>query len=188
MRKHGFILVFILIILSACDYDAPLVGEASLPIDQALLGTWEFIYKDRAEQKPDERLVIRQESANLYIIEYIDRESILYFKGWLAELEGKHFMQLEVTGTDEGPVDVEDTDRFSVVSYAMDNDEILYRSLNTDLVNKDLADTAALQVAFAANRDDPDLFHISGQLRKLPDASNSLPKELEEGHEERSPE
>ena len=176
MRKHGLILVFILIILTACDYDAPLAGEASLPIDQALLGTWEFIYEDRAEQKSHERLVIRQESANLYAIEFIDGESIIYFKGWLAELEGSHFMQLEVTGTDEGPVSDEDTELFSVVSYAMDNGELVYRSLNTDLVTTDLADTAALQAAFAAHRDDPSLFKESGQLRKLPDRSDNFPK------------
>lgn len=36
---------------TACDYDVPLVGEASLPIDQALLGTWEAIPEDRDEQK-----------------------------------------------------------------------------------------------------------------------------------------
>ena len=85
-------------------------------------------------------------------------------------------MQLEVTGTDEGPVSVEDTELFSVDSYAMDNGELVYRSLNTDLVTTDLADTAALQAAFAAHRDDPSLFKESGQLRKLPDRSDNFPK------------
>ena len=167
MRKLRLTLVFTLIILTACDYDAPLVKEAYLPIDRALLGTWEFIYEDRAEQKPQERLVIRQESVNLYAIEYVDGESILYFKGWLAKLEGSRFMQLKVTGSDEGPVDDDDTELFSVVSYALDNDKLMYRSLNTGLVSKDLTDTPALQAAFAANRDDPDLFKESRQLRKL---------------------
>lgn len=175
MRKHGLILVIILIILAACDYDSPLVGEASLPIDQALLGAWEFIDEERAEQKSHERLVIRQESANLYVIEFIDGESILYFKGWLAELEGHHFMQLEVTGTDEGSVGDEDADLFSVVSYVLDNGKLVYRSLNTDLVDTGLADTAALQAAFIANLDDPDLFEEPGQFRKLPDGPDDFP-------------
>jgi hypothetical protein len=94
----------------------------------------------------------------------------------LAELEGIHFVQLEVTADNEGPVGAEDTDLFSVVSYALDNGELVYRSLNTDLVNKDLADTASLQAAFIANRDDPDLFHRSGQFRKLPDGSDNFPE------------
>lgn len=63
MRKHGFILVMILLVLTACNYRAPLVGEASLPIDQALLGTWEFIHEDRAGPETSERVVIRQGSA-----------------------------------------------------------------------------------------------------------------------------
>jgi hypothetical protein len=183
MRKQGLILIFILIIFTACDYDAPLVGEASLPIDQALLGTWEVISEDLAERKSPDRIVIRQESVNLYAIEYVsgkseisDDESIIYFKGWLAELEGIPFVQLEITGTNEGPFDNEDTDLFSVVSYALDNGELVIRILNTDLVNKDLADTFALQAAFAANRDNPNLFNDPGQFRKLPDGSDNFPE------------
>jgi len=168
MRKHRLVTVFILLILAACDYDVPLVGEASLPIDQALLGTWEAIPEDRDEQKTPERIVISQESAKLYVIEHIDGESIIYFKGWLAELEGSHFMQVEVTGdNDKGPVGAEDDNLFSVVSYTLNNGELVVRELNTDLVNAELADTAALQAAFVANRDNPSLFHKPGQYRKL---------------------
>lgn len=167
MRKRKLITVFVLFILTACDYDVPLVGEASLPIDQALLGTWEAIPEDRDEQKLPERIMIRQESANLYVIEYGDGESVIYFKGWLAELEGSHFMQLEVTGDDKGPVDAKDDNLFSVVSYALGNGKLVVRSLNTDLVDAELADTAALQAAFAANRDNPSLFHKPRQFRKF---------------------
>jgi len=168
MRKHSLITVLMVLFLTACDYDVPLVGEASLPIDQALLGTWEAIPGDRDEQESIERIVIRQESANLYVIEHVDGESIIYFKGWLAELKGIRFMQVEVTGdNDKGPVGTEDDNLFSVVSYALDNDKLVIRELNKDLVNADLADTAALQAAFVANKDDPSLFHNPGQFRKL---------------------
>ena len=184
MRKHGLIPVFIFLILTACDYDAPLVGEASLPIDQALLGTWEAI-TDRPGQKSTVRALIRQESGNEYAIEYIvdesnvtDDETIIYFRGWLAELERIRFVQLEVTGTNEGPVGAEETDLFGVLSYTLDNGKLVIRSLNTALVNKDLADTAALQAAFAANRDDPCLFVEPGQFRKLPDGSDGFPEKL----------
>ena len=45
MKKHGLILIFILLVLTACDYRAPLVGEASLPIDQTLqtITSWLFV-------------------------------------------------------------------------------------------------------------------------------------------------
>ena len=168
MRKHRLITVLIVLILTACDYDVPLVGEALLPIDQALLGTWEAIPEDRDGQESLERIVIRQESAKLYVIEHIDGESIIYFKGWLAELEGRHFMQVEVTGdNDKGPVGAEDDNLFSVVSYTLNNGALVVRSLNTDLVKAELADASALQAAFVANRDNPSLFHKPGQYRKL---------------------
>ncbi len=176
MRKHGLIPVFIFFILTACDYDAPLVGEASLPIDQAVLGTWELIPDDQAGQESTVRAVIRQESGNEYAIEYIDDESIIYFRGWLAELEEIHFVQLEVTGTNKGPVDAKYTDPFGVLSYTLDNGKLVIRPLNTALVNKALADTSALQAAFAANRNDPNLFHDPGQFRKLTDESDEFPE------------
>ena len=167
MRNHALITLFILFVLTACDYNAPLVGEATLPIDRALLGTWEHIPEDKDGQEPLPRLVIRQGSANLYEIELSDGDSISYAKGWLAELEGIRFIQWEYTGDEKGPVDAEDTNLFSVVTYALDNDELVVRSLNTDLVNEDLADTAALQAAFVANRDDPKLFYYQEKYRKL---------------------
>lgn len=182
MRKHGLNLVFILFVLTACNYNAPLVGEASLPIDQALLGTWELIPEDVAGQRSHVRIVVGQESANMYAIEYFPGESdytdvdtVVYFKGWPAEFGGITFVQLEVTGTNEGPVSAEDTDLFSVFSCTLANGELTVRSLNTNMVNEDLADTAALRAAFTANRDDPDLFEEPGQFRKLPDGPDDFP-------------
>ena len=168
MTKNRIISLLILLILAACDYDVPLVGKASLPIDQALLGTWETIVVDGDGQEPPDRILIRQESANLYVIEHIDGDSIIYFKGWLAELAGSLFMQVEVTGDNaKGPVGAEDNNLFIVASYALIDDTLEVRVLNNELVNADLADTAAMQAAFVANRDDPSLFVKFAQFRKL---------------------
>ena len=171
MRILRLITVFTFLILTACDFNVPLVAKAFLPIDQTLLGTWESIPEDWDGQEPLERLVIRQQSANLYEIEFGDEASHIYFKGWLAELEGIRFMQLECTGDDKGPVDAKDKRLFSVVSFTLGNGELVVRSLNTDLVSRDLVNTAALQVAFAANRDNPILFHKPDQFRRLGERS-----------------
>jgi len=173
MRKYGLITAFSLFVLTACVYDAPLVGEASLPIDQALLGTWESIPEGTDSVA---RIVVRQDSANQYEIEYGEGESIFYFKCWLAELEGIRFMQLELIGDDERPVEAGDTDLFSVASYALNDGELVVRMLNSDVIKGDLADTAALQEAFAANRDNPDLFEEPGQFRKLPEDPGNFVK------------
>jgi len=85
-------------------------------------------------------------------------------------------MQLEVTGDSEGPVGTEEADLFTVVSYTLVNGEFVVRVLNTDLINKDLADTAALQAAFAANRDDPGLFLNPGQSWKLSEGPDNFPE------------
>lgn len=85
-------------------------------------------------------------------------------------------MQVEVTGDDKGPAGAEATNLLIFVSYALDNGQVVVRSLNTDLVNADLADTAALQAAFAAKGNDPSLFHEPAQFRKLSEGSDNLPK------------
>lgn len=176
MRKHAWITVFVFLMLIACDYDAPLVGEASLPIDQALLGTWELIPEDRSGQESFLHIVIRQESANVYDLKYEDDDATIYAKGWLAELEKIRFMQVEVTGDEEDPIDVEYTDIFSVYSYALDNGELVVKSLNIELVNEYLADSAALQAAFVAHMDDPGLFREPERFRKLSGGSGNFTK------------
>jgi hypothetical protein len=168
MRKRTLITAIILLVLTACDYAAPLVGEASLPIDPALVGTWEML-EERDGQEPSLlRVVIRQKSANQYEIAVGNGgESTDYAIGWLAELEGIRFLQTQYTGDKDGPVDVKYTRLFSVYSYALHNDELVLQQLNKDLVNTNLTDTAALQAAFVANRDNPSLFHEPGQFKKL---------------------
>ena len=176
MRRQALITAIILLVLTACDYKAPLVGVASLPIDQALLGTWESL-EERDGQEPSLlRVVIRQKSANQYEIAVGDGgESTDYAIGWLAELEGVRFIQTKYIHDKNGPVDANHvtiggmkfTSLFSVFSYALNNDELVLQQFNKDLVNTNLTDTAALQAAFVANRDNASLFHEPGQFKKL---------------------
>ena len=167
MKTHRLIALCSLLCLNACIYDAPLVGEATLPIDPALLGSWEFIPEDAASAETPERLVIRKKSANVYAIEHISDDSTFYFDAWLAELEGIRFVQLEATGDNEGPVTAEDTDLFAVYSWAMEGGELVVKTLNADLLPPDIEGTAALQAAFAEHRDNPDLFDNPGRLSRL---------------------
>jgi len=176
MKKHALITVFILFVLSACEYDAPLVGEASLPIDPVLLGTWESIPEDRTDEKSIERMVIRQDSANLYEIMIGADEDSIYAKAWLAELEKIRFIQVQLTGDYKGPVDAQSTGNFSAFSYTVINDGLAVQELNNELIPIDLADTAALQAAFIANKDDPSLFRESAQFRKISGGADNFTK------------
>jgi hypothetical protein len=167
VKNKAVISLFVFFLLAACTYDAPLVQEKLLPIDTALLGGWEVLPENPDEEYAPERVTIRQQTPQVYAIEYFSEGSTLYFQGWLAELEGVRFLQLEVTGDDDGPAGENDSNLFSAFSYTLDNGEMTVRELNTDLVDDNLADTAALQAAFKQHKDHPDLFSESIRMKKL---------------------
>lgn len=154
------------LLLIACTYDVPLAPDANLELDNALLGTWSILSEETGEPTA-EKVVIDRGEGRYYLVEHHDTESIIYFKGWLAELEGIRFLQLQVTGDDEGPAGLDDANLFSVFAYTHENGELKVSSLNTDLVSERLPDTASLQEAFRAHKDNPALFSDPGRLRKL---------------------
>ena len=68
---------------------------------------------------------------------------------------------------EDGPVTEEDSDLFSVMSYSLSGDDLEVRSLNTELVNTELADTRAMQKAFHKHRMNTELFIEPGRMRRL---------------------
>lgn len=155
------------LLLAACVYDVPLVATADVPIDPAVLGIWQALPDDPEDDGPGERLVVTQASSTEYAIVHLDGESAIYFRGWLAELQGIRFVQLQVTGDEHGPAGTDETDRYSVVIYALQGEELVLKSLDTGYVDANLPDTESLQRAFAVNKDRPDLFGEPGRYRRL---------------------
>lgn len=167
MRLYRLIPALATWLLAACTYDAPLVADASLPIDRALIGIWQATPAGPDDEQQDERIAVTQASANEYAIVHIDGDSAIYFRGWLAELQGIRFVQLQVTGDEHGPAGADETDLFSVISYELQGEGLVMKALNTQYVDANLPDTEALQQAFAANRDRADLFGEPGRYRRL---------------------
>jgi hypothetical protein len=129
MKGYRVVLAAIVMVaLSACTFDAPLVAEPSLPIDKALVGSWQLVPEADDPDATPERIVVKQSSANEYVIEHIADDSVIYFSGCLAELHGIRFVQLEVTGDDEGPVAAGDTDLFSVFSFELTGNDLFAAS------------------------------------------------------------
>ena len=155
------------LLLTACIYDVPLVATADLPIDPAVLGIWEALPEETDDEGPRERIVVTQASANEYAIVHIDGDSAIYFRAWLAELEGVRFVQLQVTGDEHGPAGADETDLFSVVRFEIRDAELVMTALDTQYVDANLPTTEALQQAFTANKDRADLFGEPGRYRRL---------------------
>lgn len=160
-------LIALICTLSACVFDVPLTTEHNIPIDKEMLGLWEALPEDLDKSEEPDRLLILRFSDTEYLVEHSNGGSSLFFRAWLAEIEGVRFVQLEVLGDNIEPVGEGDTDLYSVTSYQLTDDELIVTELNTALVNKDLPSSEALRAAFIAAKGSEDLFVEPLVYRKL---------------------
>lgn len=151
-------------LLSGCEYEAPLSEEHSISLDPSILGLWEEVPRHGTNSSPEQILVLPY-SDTQYLIQYPVRDDAIYYRGYLINLEGTVCLQLQVIGTDEGPLE-EEKDLFHVASYSFEKGSMKVSVLNTDLVGKECKTTETLQKAFLENIDNKDLFTHPGWFRK----------------------
>jgi hypothetical protein len=166
VNRNATLTLFFSFLLAACTFDAPLAPDASMPIDPDLLGSWKFLPAP-GEAPTSETVAVQADGANRYTIEYHDGDSVIYFSGWLGELEGTRFLQLKVTGDEDGPAAPDESNLYSVFAYDFIDGDLVVRALNTERVDPDLTSTSALQQAFVQHHDDPLLFSEPGRMRRL---------------------
>lgn len=159
-------------LFSGCIYEAPLVAENKLPIDAAILGLWEPVPEEGKEPEkggdnPLKKILEKSpEDSRLLILKFSEKEYMIsesnniHYRAYPIELGGKRFVQLQVIGTNGGPMDWKDEKPrpFLVCFFELKNGELALRTMNEDLVSGDLKTTAALQKAFLKNKDNPELF------------------------------
>ena len=75
-------------------------------------------------------------------------------------------VQVQLIGATSGDIKKEDRG-YHVISYKPLNGELEIRTLNTDLVDKNLQDSASLRQAFLKHKDNKDLFTNPGKFRKV---------------------
>ena len=186
MKFAQIILAITVLLVTGCTYEYPLTTEHNIPIDPAVLGLWEWIpdYDDEPvppeevnevkEALEDYRMLILKFSDTEYLIRYpVDGHNDIYywyFRGYPVKIGNISCVQVEYLGSiDEGPA-VEKNERFFVVvKFALENDELEMRGINTDLVNTDLESSEALRKAFLVNQENKDLFKNHIKFRRVED-------------------
>jgi hypothetical protein len=101
-----------------------------------------------------------------YLIHYIASADARYYRGYPIEIGGVACVQLQVIGTPKGMPD-KGTKPFIPVSYSLIEGQLEVRLPNTDLIDTDLQDSAALRQAFLAHKDEPQLFRDPVRFRRL---------------------
>jgi len=158
----SFLSVFFLV---ACEYDAPLTPDHSIPIDLAVLGCWKIVPGENENDTTEIRIFPFSETE--YSIHYSEDNDDLYFRAYAVNVGGIPAIQLEVIGTDEQATDPDDDDRYQVVAYKLVNGFLEIRTLNSDLVDAELPDSESLRAAFIEHKDNPELFNDPGKFRRI---------------------
>ncbi len=155
-------------VFGGCNYEAPIVPATSAkPVDEALLGVWHAVPADSAKQSAPQVALIQKFCDKMYLIQYpVQTEDSLYFRGYRVEIDGKSYLQIQLVGTDKGPV--KETDRkYDLACYAVSGDMLEMRLLNTQVVPK-LGTTDALMKVFLEKKADPALFGEVLRFRRPP--------------------
>jgi len=179
MKKTANSFVLLVALLSACIYDFPITEKHVIPFDSALLGNWEWVPTEPDDTDDWGGLRMRRFSDTEILVLHYDEESEMYFRAYAFEIEGTSGLQLEFLGDDHSPVEHDGENRYSVVSYEIDADEITVKWLNTDLVDEDLGSGEALRQIVVENKDRRDLFTEPVRFKKIePEPRYTLKKLL----------
>ena len=166
MKRFFLVTVLVMLAFVGCRYERPLTGEQSLPVDPAVLGVWEPFPGEGEERVEDERMVILAYTDTDYLIHYPAKNDEMYYRGYPIEVGGVSCVQVQVIGTDKGPLERDQRKRFHVVSYDLSDGVLEVRTLNTDLVKEGLKTPESLREAFLRHKEDEDLFVHPARFRK----------------------
>ena len=153
---------------AGCNYESPLVVESSVPVDPVLLGTWETIPDATKPSEDKYEALILKFSQTEYSIQYPRQEKdSLYFRSYPIKVGGKTYLQIQLIGSEAGPVKEVDR-KYDVLSYTIFGDVLEISTLNTKIVDKAIIGTKELLKAFQGNQDNPELFVKAVKFRKVP--------------------
>lgn len=161
MKTAKWTLILTVLTLAACVYEAPLTTQHTLPIDQAVLGTWQTVSGDGSV----EHLRILRFSDTEYLVNHAESDDQLFFRAYTIEVGGVSAVQLEFLGDDTRPV--RGKNRYLVATYRIVDEMLEVRTLNSDLVGEELSDSESLRAAFTAHKENPELFNDPGLFKRI---------------------
>jgi hypothetical protein len=113
-------------------------------------------------------MVILKYSDTEYLIHYpLGGNDEAYYRGYPIKIGGISCIQLQIIGTDDGPLQKNEKNLFHVVSYRLTDGQLEIKTLNTDLVNAELKTIDSLRDAFLKHKDSKELFKDPAVFRKI---------------------
>lgn len=162
--KTLFAAVVAAFLSSSCVFEEPFEPTAKLPVDDSLTGLWEEALDD-AGRDPN-RLLVLKHSENEYVVQYPVGTKAMFFRAFAVELEGSPFVQIQLTGTADGPVKSADR-KYHLLRVESGNEALTLQVIRPETLGKNLKGSQALREAFAAHKNDAGLFDDPMRFRKV---------------------
>lgn len=152
-----FIATVLLFLFAGCEYESPLTNEHNIPVDQAVLGLWETVPDKNEAAGSVEKMLILKYSDTEYLVHYPIGDDAFYFRGYQIKIGDISCVQIQLIGDSGGDIKTEER-KYHVVSYQLVKGELEIKTLNTDLIDKNLKESSKLRNAFMKNSDNSALF------------------------------
>ena len=155
MRRIFLGIMFLsMVFLSACEYEVPVVEKHVVDIDPSVLGNWNRIVE--GDQSSDYMLVLPL-SETEYLIKYQTKgNAAVYFRGYPVKLAQRIAVQVEMIGSDKGPID--SVKRYQLFAYGVKGKILTVSIMNTDLIDRTITNSGHLRKEVLRHRDNKDLF------------------------------
>ena len=155
--KILFLITLALAVFAGCEYESPLTYEHNIPVDSSVLGLWETIPDKNETPGSGEKMLVLKYSDTEYLVHYPIGDEAFYFRGYPVKIGDISCVQIQLIGDTNGDIKKEER-KYQVVSYVLSNGELEIKTLNTDLVDKNLKESNNLRKAFVKNSGNMKLF------------------------------
>ena len=163
MGKLSWLALLGTLLFGACVYDVPITTDHVVPIDEAILGTWQSVPVEN-ENRVQTRILRFSETE--YVVHYLEDDWDVYFRAYPIHIGGISAVQLEVLGDKDEAVARDAAERYTIAAYRLLDDKLEVRTLNSDLVTPDTKDSESLEAAFLKYKDHPELFNEPGLFQR----------------------
>ncbi len=154
------------LLISACDFKVPLSASNIIPIDNGALGIWQLVNEKEGPAEADVVTILRFSDTE-YLLQHTSNGSSIYFRAYLIDVADRVLLQAEVIGGEQGPPKESYKELFSVITYTIKGDELIFSSLNTELIDTGISSSEVLRDAFIKEKDNPDLFTDQTRFKRV---------------------
>lgn len=172
MKRGIIFIISIFFLFAGCEYETSLTDEHKIPVDNAALGLWEAVpEKSRVSDPKDtvsgskDRMIVLKYTDTEYLIHYPTGDEGFYFRGYPVRIGGISCVQIQLIGDSNGAIKTGER-KYQVVSYQFVTGELEIKTLNTNLVEKNIKDRNKLKKAFLKNKNKGELFINPVRFRK----------------------